>query len=320
MKKLKLLNAVSDIFHKTHFKIQKHSPEILITTGIIGVGCGIVMACKATLKVDETVEDAKKDIERIHEAAENGCTPAGAPYSEEDAKKDLTKVYAHTGVQLVKLYAPAAVITTTALGCILASNNILRKRYVASAAAYATIDKSFKEYRGRVVERFGEEVDRQLKYNIKAKEVEETVTDENGNTKTIIKTVHIVNPEDVSDYARYFEEYTRDEEGNVIKNPYWESNGEYRLMFLKSVERYMNDRLRATKRVFLNEVYEALGLPKSKAGQIVGWVYDPDNAVGDNYIDFGLYKSEQNYSDFVYGEKEAILLDFNVDGNIWELM
>jgi hypothetical protein len=191
---------------------------------------------------------------------------------------------------------------------------------VALAAAYATVDKSFKAYRGRVVERFGEEVDYQLRHNVKVKEIEETVTDENGNEKTIVKTVNVVNPEDVSDYARFFEEFTRDEDGNVIKNPYWESDGQYRLMFLKSVERYMNDRLRSTKRVFLNEVYEALGLPKSKAGQIVGWVYNAENPVGDNYIDFGLYKSEQNYSDFVYGEREAILLDFNVDGNIWDLM
>lgn len=320
MKKLQIVNTVTKAFHKAHFKFKKHSPTILITAGVIGVCGGVVMACKATLKVDETLEEARKDIDRIHESAEHECTPAGVPYSQEDAKKDLTKVYAHAGMSLVKLYTPAFVVTTTALGCIVASNNILRKRYVATAAAYATVDKSFKEYRGRVVERFGEEVDRQLKYNIKAKEVEETVTDENGNTKTIVKTVNVIDPQDVSEYARFFEQYTRDEQGNVIENPNWETSGEYRLMFLKQVERYMNDRLRATGRVFLNEVYDELGLPRSKAGQIVGWVYDPENPVGDNYIDFGLYKSGQNYSDFVYGKEEAILLDFNVDGNIWDLM
>ena len=320
MSKLKIVNKVSQALSKAHFKFQKHSPEILIAGGIIGIGSGIVMACKATLKVDAALDETRDTIDRIHEAAEKGVTPAGAEYSQEDAKKDLTKTYIHAGVTVAKTYMPAFVAVTTGLGCVLVSNNILRKRYAAAAAAYATIDKGFKDYRGRVVERFGEEVDRQLKYNIKAKEVEETVTDENGKTKTVVKTVNVIDPEDVSVYARFFEKYTRDDFGNVIENPNWETTGEYRLMFLKQVQRYMNDRLRAKGRVFLNEVYEELGLPKSKEGQIVGWVYNTEHPVGDNYIDFGLYKSEQNYSDFLYGENEAILLDFNVDGNIWDLM
>ena len=314
MKKLKIFNSVAGVLNQTRFMIKKNSPTILIVGGVVSLGGGIVMACKATLKAQKTLEDAKEVITEIHESIEQETIPA------EDAKKELTKAYAHTGLQLVKLYTPAVIVTATGLGCVLASNNILRKRYVATAAAYATVDKSFKDYRSRVVERFGEEVDYQLKHNVRTKEIEETVTDEKGKTKTIVKTVNVIDPEDVSGYARYFEKYTRDEEGNVIENPHWETSGEYRLMFLKGVERYMNDRLRAYKRVFLNEVYDALGLPRSKEGQIVGWVYNTENPVGDNYIDFGLYKSEQNYSDFVYGENEAILLDFNVDGNIWELM
>ena len=326
MSKLKIANVVTDIFHKTHFKIQKHSPEILITAGVVGVVTAAVGACRATTKIDAILDEPRKTIEKIHECvndpevAKQYKDKTGEEYTAEIAKKDLAITYGHAAWGMIKLYAPWVVLGATSIGCIVASNNILRKRNVALAAAYATVDKSFKAYRGRVVERFGEEVDYQLRHNVKVKEIEETVTDENGNVKTITRTVNAIDPEDVSEYARFFEEYTRDDEGNVIKNPYWESSGEYRIMFLKSVERYMNDRLRVTKRVFLNEVYEALGLPKSKEGQIVGWVYDPDNAVGDNYIDFGLYKSEQNYSDFLYGEKEAILLDFNVDGNIWALM
>lgn len=320
MGKLKVFNSVAGAFNKARFLVKKNSPTILVVGGVTLLGGGIVMACKATLKAKDTIDEARDDISTIHESVEQGITKAGNPYSEDDAKKDLTTAYAHAGIQLIKDYAPAVVMTAAGLGCILASNNILRKRYVATAAAYATVDKSFKDYRSRVVERFGQEVDHQLRYNIKAKDVEETVTDENGNTKTVIKTVNVVDPEDVSGYARFFDEYTRDEEGNVVRNPHWENSAEYRLMFLKSTERYMNDRLRARKMVFLNEVYEALGLPRTQEGQIVGWVYDAEHPVGDNYIDFGLYRSEQNYSDFVYGKREAILLDFNVDGNVWQLM
>ena len=125
---------------------------------------------------------------------------------------------------------------------------------------------------------------------------------------------------DISGYARFFEKYTQDEDGNSILNPHWESNNEYNLMFIKAQERYANDLLKAKKRVFLNDVYEMLGLPRTKAGQIVGWVYDPESPKGDNYIDFGLYADNLSYSDYVNGFDQAILLDFNVDGNIWELM
>ena len=125
---------------------------------------------------------------------------------------------------------------------------------------------------------------------------------------------------DVSGYARFFEKYTMDEDGNSVLNPHWESNNEYNLMFLKAQEKYANDLLRAKKRLFLNDVYDMLGLPPTKAGQVVGWVYDAEHPIGDNYVDFGLYADNLSYSDFANGFEPAILLDFNVDGNIWELM
>lgn len=320
MKTTEIMNKLSGVANKAVFKIKKHSPEILVVAGVVGAVASTVMACKATLKVHDTVEQAKKDINDIHEAVENGVTKAGLPYAEEDSKKDLTLVYVQTGIKFAKLYGPSVILGGLSIASILTSNNILRKRNVALAAAYATVDKSFKEYRNRVVDRFGEEIDHQLRYNIKAKTVEETTVDENGEEMTVGVVKNCIDPTDVSGYARYFEEYTRDEDGNVIKNPYWEPNNDYNLMFLKARQRYLNDLLRTNKRVFLNEVYDALGLPRSKAGQIVGWVFNEEDPTGDNYIDFGIFASNQNYSDFVYGNDPAILLDFNVDGNVWELM
>ena len=91
-------------------------------------------------------------------------------------------------------------------------------------------------------------------------------------------------------------------------------------MFIKAQEHYANDLLRAKKRLFLNEVYEMLGLPRTKAGQIVGWVYDLDNPKCDNYVDFGLFSDNLGYSDDADGFNPAILLDFNVDGNVWDSM
>lgn len=321
MKKEVIITKVSGTFNKVGFQLKKHSPEILIVAGIVGTVASTVMACRATTKVGKIIDKTKNDVDEIHNATENGVTKAGEDYSVEDSKKDLSVVYLQTGTKLAKLYAPAVALGTLSITSILASNNILRKRNVALAAAYATVDKSFKEYRKRVIERFGKEIDRELKYNIKAEKVSETVIDEEtGKEKKVKKTSFVVNPSDVSGYARFFEKYTVDEDGNSILNPHWESNNEYNLMFLKAQEKYANDLLRAKKRLFLNEVYDMLGLPQTKAGQVVGWVYDAEQPIGDNYVDFGLYADNLSYSDFVNGSDPAILLDFNVDGNIWELM
>lgn len=321
MKKEEIMNKVSGAFGKVGFKLQKHSPEILMVVGVVGAVASAVVACKATLKVEEIVDDTKEKMDKIHESEEKGCTAMGMDYSKEDARKDTTIVYVQTGIKLAKLYAPAVAMGALSLTSILASNNILKKRNVAIAAAYTAVDKSFKDYRARVIERFGQEVDKELRYNLKAEKTTETVVDEEtGEKKKVKKTNFVVNPSDISGYARFFEKYTTDEEGNSVLNPHWEPNNEYNLMFIKAQENYANDLLKAKKRLFLNEVYEMLGLPATKAGQVVGWVYDPENPIGDNYVDFGLYSDNLSYSDFVNGMDPAILLDFNVDGNIWELM
>ena len=302
--------------NKIGLKVKKHSPEILIGVGVVGTVTSAVLACKATLKLSDILDETKDTIDKINMVKEKYSDK----YSEEDAKKDLGITYIQTGVKIAKLYGPSIALGTASLGCIIASHNILKKRNIAIAAAYAGLDQSFKSYRKTVAERFGAEVDKQIRYGIKAEEVEEKTIDENGEEVTIKKTLNVVNPSEISGYARFFEKYTKDNNGNDIINPNWEENNEYNIMFLKSQERYANDILRARGHLYLNEVYDMLGLPRSQAGQIVGWVYDEENPVGDNYVDFGLYSDNLNYSDFVNGYEPAILLDFNVDGNIFELM
>lgn len=321
-------DSIGSAWNKASFTLQKHAPTILIVGGVIGaVGAG-VMACVATTKVNDILDESKTQLDAIHDAQarlENGealtCSD-GSEYTPENVNKDTAIVYAHTAVKLVKLYGPSVALGAASLACIVKSHNILTTRNAALAAAYATIDTSFKNYRGNVIERFGEHVDKELRYGLKAKEIEATVVDENGEVKTEKVTVYEPgDPTNISGYARYFEKYSRDGDGSVVPNPNWQDTPEYNLMFLKRMERYANDILRSRKRLFLNEVYTMLGIPVSKEGQIVGWVYDPSNPDIDNYVDFGLYnEGPQKYSDFLYGNDDGILLDFNVDGNIWELM
>lgn len=307
------VEAATNLFYKGLNKCRKNSPEIFLVAGVLGVIGTTVMACRATAKLEETAEKGRERIEAIHETA--------AELEIEPDQKELAAAYAKTGLEVIKLYAPTIAMGGLSIGCILASHNILKKRNVALGAAYTAIDKSFKEYRNRVVTRFGEDVDRELRYNLKSEKREVTETDpETGKEKKVKKAVYVVNPSDISAYARFFEKYTVDNEGNSIANPYWNTNNEYNLMFLKAQERYANDLLRTKKILFLNDVYEMLGLPKTKAGQVVGWVYNPENPVGDNYVSFGMYTDNLSYSDFANGYDPAILLDFNVDGNVWELM
>jgi hypothetical protein len=305
--KTEIMKSVNGVASKTVMKLKNlknHSPEILVMAGIVGTVVSAVLACKATTKVAEILDETKGTLDTIHEGMETGAIN-GQEYTTEDGKKDTVVVYAQTGMKLAKLYAPAIILGTLSITSILASNNILRKRNVVLGAAYAAIDKSFKEYRGRVIERFGEQVDTELKYGIKAKKFEEIEVDpETGKEKKVKKTVMVADPNLQSDYAVYFDSKSRN----------YETNPDYNRMFLKAQQAFANDKLQTRGHLFLNEVLDDLDLPRTPAGQIVGWTKDGP----DGYVNFRIVEVERETED---GRHEpALLLDFNVEGNIWEKM
>lgn len=308
-------STLTQTFYKAAFQLKKHSPEILMVAGVAGTVVSAVMACKATLKVREVLDETKNNVDMIHDCAADQSLQESGKYTDEDAKKDLTIVYTKTAIDLIKLYGPSVILGALSITCIFTSNNILRKRNIALAAAYATLDGSFKDYRKRVVDRFGEVVDRELKTGIKAKTIEEEVVDEEtGEIKTVEKTINVIEDDDVnqySEFARFFDDGCTG----------WSKDPEYNLMFLRAQQNYANDLLRSRGYVFLNEVYRMLGIPDSQAGQIVGWVYDPKDPNRDNYISFGIYDLHKPKNrDFVNGYERTILLDFNVDGNVLDAL
>lgn len=311
MSKTELLSTVSRNVHKVGFIFKKHSPEILMTAGIVGVVTSAVMACKATTKLSGILEESKKEIDQIHEYVEvNGYSEK---YTEEDSKKDLVISYTKMSMKLVKVYAPSVILGLLSITSILASNNIIRKRNMALAAAYAAIDSNFKDYRNRVVERFGKELDRELKYNIKPKEIEETIIDEEGNEIVVKKTVNNAEVNLPSEYAKVFDEFSS----------CWTKDADYNLTFLRRIQDQANDKLRLRGHLFLNEVYDMLDIPRTKAGAIVGWIYDPNRENSDSYVDFGLYDNlinDESKRLFINGNERSVLLDFNVDGVIYDLL
>ena len=304
-----VVNKMTRAFHKVGFKLKKHSPEILVVAGVIGTVTSAVMACKATLKVNDVIDETKETIENIHCCADKGLKTAdGEEYTQEVANKELTIVYIQTGWKFAKLYGPAVLLGVASIGCMVGSNQILRKRTIALGAAFTAMDRSFKEYRGRVIERFGKDLDRELRFNTKAKQIEETVVDENGKETTVTKTVEIVDPNVAhSIYSVVFCE------GNTG----WTKNAELNKVFLLQQQNYANDKLRLNGVLTLNEVYDMIGAPRTAYGQLAGWVYTEDSSVGDNFVDFGIFDiNSEKKCDFINGIERSIILDFNCIGNI----
>ena len=299
-----LVEKASRTFCKAGLKLKKHSPEILVVGGVVGLVTSGVMACKATTKLSAILDDSKEQIELFDKVAANP-EMVKEEYTVEDAEKDKKIVRVQTAVKVAKLYAPSIAVGVVSIGAIFASNNIMRKRNVALGAAYATVDQAFKDYRNRVVDRFGEELDKELRYNLKTKEVKETVEDENGKKKTVKKNIKYMDSAMPSEFAVIYDDgcagWTKDPEDNKF--------------FLIQQQRYANERLKRRGYLSLNEVYELLGFPSTKAGQVVGWLYDckDPNYKGDNFVDFGLYNVDcEPNRDFVNGYERNIILDFNV--------
>ncbi|MFI3173932.1 MAG: DUF6353 family protein [Bacillota bacterium] len=303
-------NYMKKIANNTVFYAKKYSPEMLLVAGVIGTVVGTVMACKATLKATEILESTKESVDKVRQCADDETL--ADEYSETDRMKDLALVYSQSAVQMVKLYAPAVSVMVGSTACMLSSNQILRKRSIALGSAYAVVDQGFKAYRKRVEERFGVEVEKELNFGLRKTTVQTTtVNEKTGKEKVVEEEVYELDRKLSSPYAMFFD----------ASNPYWEKDSQYNFMFLRQQQQYWNDKLIVDGRVFLNEVLESLGFPKTKAGQMVGWNYKPNNTSIDSYIDFGIYDYEKaDVRRFIEGYENVILLDFNVDGNIYDTM
>lgn len=302
---MKLPVNVTRTLTKIWDKTSAHAPEILVIGGILGAIGATVLACKATTKLDEVIDKYHSDVDAAKEIADDTQFET---YSEEDYEKDKRIYMAHTAVDIAKLYAPAATVGLLAITAILVSTGILKKRNIALAAACTSISETFKDYRDRVADRFGTEIEKQIRYNLVEKTVEEKTIDEDGEETTVTKKVVVAKAPTHDNFSRIFDEYNRN----------WKKNAALNKSFLIGAERFANDRLQANGRLYLNEVYKLLGFEPSEEGQIVGWVLDySEDSCNDNYVDFGMFDLENpNVNAFVNEEERSVLLNFNVDGCI----
>lgn len=305
----KITSNITPKLGKAGLKLKSASPEIALGLGIITGIAAFATACKASTKFDGIMKEHKEKTDKIHEYAARTQEKKEEIYTEKDEQHDIMITCVQTGIKIVKLYAGPFALEALSLGLIIKGHNILRTRNAALASAYAILNKDFKEYREGVIERFGKDLDKELHLKLKDQVVEKEIEDDKGKKKKVKETIKTSGLEGYSIYARFYEDGCKG----------WEKNPEYSLMYLKQQERYATDKLRSQKYLFLNDVYDALGIPRTIAGQAVGWIYDPDDPTKDNYVDFGIFDvSKPHNGDFVNGYERSIILDFNVDGPILE--
>lgn len=275
-------------------KARQHSPSLLFGAGVIGMTGSTVLACRSTLRLEEVMNKTKTDLE----TASTLVVTNPEEYSDEDCKKDTAIIYIRGAGSLVKLYAPAVLLGAASIAALTKSHHILQERNLALTAAYATVAEAFERYRAKVVDKYGENADRDLFY-----ETEKVLVVDEKSGKKVTRTR--INPDGMpSLYARFFDELS----------PEWKKESEYNYTFLRCQQNWFNDLLKVRGYVILNQVYETLGILPTSAGAVVGWVLDGE---GDSYIDFGIFRDDASVRDFVNGRERSILLDFNVDGVVY---
>lgn len=290
-------NAVSVTAARTLLTGSKHSPKALFAVGIVGMGATVVLSCRATLKVEEVLERTEIDLEKIAMVQNTPHEQGAVEYTEMDARKDKTIVYFRAAGDLAKLYAPAVLCGVVSVAALTGSHHILSKRNVALTAAYGALEKTFGEYRDRVAAEYGRDKERDIYRNAEAVTVKNEETGKNEKVKV---------SRGGTPYSFLFDE----------RNVNWSPNPEYNTLFLKMQQQWANQCLQAKGHVFLNDVLDSLGMDRTPAGAVTGWI----KGEGDDFVDFGIFNGEveERVVDFMIGKEKSIWLDFNVDGTIWD--
>jgi hypothetical protein len=273
-------------FGSTSLFMRNNSPAILTGAGVIGFIATTALTIRSTTKALDAMPKISEDINesKMFRGSENA------------RKKQVVAAYATSSLKMAEIYWPPLLVGSASIICVLAGHGLMQRRQASLVAAYTALDAGYKAYRSRIRQAFGEE--NELK----------VYRGEKFDFKEMPPPCEIIDEEDAfapaSPYARFFDEY----------NKHWVKTAEYNSIFLRSQQNWANDRLQAYGYLFLNDVYEALGIERSQAGQSVGWLR---NGNGDGFVDFGLdVIYDETSRAFTNGQEPSVLLDFNVDGPI----
>lgn len=299
-------------------KIRKYAPEILTVGALVSGGAAIITSIKQTTTVkpcfkewDEyqnTVKEYDEKVKFVREDFEKHKDDPGYPIKElpEDEYTEFLRLHdrvtagTKTAISIINHYALPLAFTAISGACILGLYNVWRARYTAVVAAYTGLQTLYENYKQTVREKYGEAAEKDCTALAVDRQRESKFNHETG---TIERTYA-----NASQYARIFDE----------SSVFWKRDAGANFAFLQRQQSLANNLLKINGSLFLNEVYDMLGFPRTKAGSIVGWVHEPGR---QQEVDFGFWRLDDERSRaFINGWENSVLLDFNVDGLIYDLI
>lgn len=296
--------SITTAFHTGMARISKHAPTILSVAASAGVVATGYLAWRAGTRFEDC---EGRDWDRRKECIRNADQIA-----DEDVRKIEMKNRILFIVDTVHTCAPAAIVGAATITMIYFSNSISKKRLAAVGAAYTALQTAFDGYKKTIVNALGKEtfekITRPQLPNV-GKSAEEILSSDNKSDAADVVDAVIASINDLSPYARIITE----ESSNC-----WDTSEDYTSENLAAVQLWANRRLERKGHLFLNEVYDQLGLSRTREGAVVGWIKNSE--VGDGYVSFGDFDSNtyrvpsEDYSRV----DTNFIIDFNVDGMIWD--
>lgn len=295
--------TITTAFYTGVARISKHAPTILSITASAGVIATGYLAWKAGTRFED-VEG--RDWDRRKECLKNADI-----IPDEDVPKIERKNRILFILDTVRTVAPAAIVGAATITMIYFSNSISKKRLAAVGAAYATLQTAFDGYKRTMVEALGKEsVEKILKPKLPnvGKSAEEILSSDNKSDAANVSDAVVNSLKALSPYARIIAEES---------STCWDPNEDYTSQNLAAVQLWANRRLERKGHLFLNEVFDQLGLSRTREGAVVGWL---KNGEGDGYVSFGDFDASiyrvpsEDYSRV----DSNFIVDFNVDGVIWD--
>lgn len=279
--------AITRMVGRTVLRTKYHSPAILFGTGIVGMGATIFLAAKATLHVEDVLVDHEKDLLDLQHVQSNNPEAGRVHY--ENQKRHIV---IRTSIRLVKLYAPTAVAGVVTIACLTSSHRQLTNRNAQLTAAYVGLQRFLESYRGRVQQEIGKEKERDVYY---ASTPVELARDTDEGTVTYYGS----KPGKMGPYSCIFDE----------RNQNFQESGTYNEHYIRIQEGLLTDKLRAQGHLFLNEVYDRLGCPRTQTGQQAGWaVRHPQS---DDFVEIRIVPMHDYHG--------SLMLDFNVAGSVMDM-
>lgn len=296
-------------FRRLKIKAVKASPTLLIVGSAVAGVAATVTACRSTIKAIDIYNDHKINREKIEEVWEDAQTGESyaREYTEDDYHHDVRQSNLKLCGNMLKTYALPISLSLVSISMGFGSHMMMRKQVATLTGSVISLSEALKQYRNNVIERYGKDIDNELSNNIKEIEIEDPET---GEKKKVKKSIDNKNP-----YSFWYGPEYIDKHGQRCKNIYWTNDAQYNLQQLTVFLSHVNELLKTKEILFINDVLDIFGFPKTEIGATNGWIYDPSDYRSSCYIDFGIDK-DAIIKKYRQGITEPILITLNPDGYI----